>query len=365
MQNLLLLCGGKSAEHEISIRSCKNVFEATDKTKFAPHVVIITRNNILKYVKLNSQINNVISDNDLNEIDVLDVYLIQTDEGAFLKSEDKSVNIQLHIVFPVLHGPYGEDGKPQGMFEMLDIPYVGCGVTASSIAMDKEYTKALLKSYGIPIGDYFVVRSKKEAPTYEESVSKLNSPVLFVKPANLGSAVGVYKVTNENEYDDAITNAFQFDHKIIIEKAIKAKEIECAVLGNYWGELKSSCGELKPNQDFYSYDAKYIDENGADVIIPAPIDNIYMEQILNYAKKIFRVLGCTGLSRIDFFLCENGDIFLIEVNTIPGFTSISMYPMLCAHIGISYRELITTLIELGIESYNRNKTLKIKPEHEY
>lgn len=316
-----IIFGGKSAEHEVSVRSAENVIEAIDKDKYEPVLIKIEKSG--KWL-----LNN---------------------ESRFPSSE------LIDVAFPILHGPFGEDGTVQGLLKLAGIPFIGSGVLGSAVGMDKDVMKRLLRDAGIPIAK-FVVAKEKEVPNYKDIVESLGSP-FFIKPANMGSSVGVSKVTEESEVARAVENAFQYDRKILIEENIQGREIECSVLGN--DEPRASIpGEIIPSHDFYSYEAKYIDENGAKLEIPAKLSSELVEKVRELAIKTFRTLECEGLGRVDFFLKPNGEVQVNEINTIPGFTSISMYPKMWEASGISYTELIDRLIQLALERFEKEQKLK-------
>ena len=311
-----ILFGGKSAEHEISLSSAKNVFDAIDKTKFDPMLIMIDKAGKWK---------------------VTDVFMFD-------------------VIFPILHGPFGEDGTIQGFLKLVNIPYVGPGVLGSAVGMDKDVMKRLFRDAGIPIGKFLSMKSHEKPLSFAEVEAALGSP-FFIKPANMGSSVGISKVRNETEYAAAVKEAFQYDTKIVIEEFIPGPEIECAVLGNE--DLAASLpGEIIPAHDFYSYDAKYLDEKGASLQIPVKLDEDTTKRIQELAVKVFQTLCCEGLSRVDFFLKENGEIIVNEINTMPGFTKISMYPKMWEASGISYTDLITRLIELAISRFEKERELK-------
>jgi len=311
-----ILYGGKSAEHEISLLSAKNIYDAIDRTKFEPVLVKIEKSG---------------------KWQMTDVF-------------------QFDVIFPMLHGPYGEDGTIQGFLKLADIPFVGPGVLGSAVGMDKDIMKRLFRDAGIPIGKFLTVKSHEKPMSFAETEAALGSP-FFIKPVNMGSSVGISKVRNEAEYIAAVKEAFQYDTKIIIEEFIPGREIECAVLGNE-EPAASLPGEIIPSHDFYSYDAKYLDEKGASLQIPAKLDDGTIKRIQELAVKVFQVLCCEGLSRVDFFLKANGEIIVNEINTMPGFTKISMYPKMWEICGVSYTELITRLIELAISRFKKERELK-------
>ncbi|MDR2964407.1 MAG: D-alanine--D-alanine ligase [Treponema sp.] len=321
-----ILFGGKSAEHEISLLSAKNVYDAMDKTRFDPVMIKIDKNG---------------------------KWELDNDQMLLLNSDKLS---PFDVIFPILHGPFGEDGTIQGFLKLANIPFVGSGVLGSAVGMDKDVMKRLLRDAGIPIGKFLTLKSHEPVPSFAEIKSALGAPV-FVKPANMGSSVGISKVTEEPEFAAAVKDAFQYDTKIIMEEFIPGREIECAVLGNE-DPIASIPGEIIPSHDFYSYDAKYIDEKGAALEIPAKLDKETTKRIQEISVKVFQVLSCEGLSRVDFFLKDNGELIVNEINTIPGFTKISMYPKMWEASGISYTELITRLIELAIARHEKERLLK-------
>lgn len=352
-----ILFGGKSAEHEVSLQSAKNVADAIDKNKYEVSLIGIDKSgrwllpNQSQFL-LNESNPKLIKLNNENEQSVT---LIPQSGGELTNLTDVESRTSIDVVFPILHGPFGEDGTVQGLLKLANIPFVGASVLGSAIGMDKDVMKRLLRDAGIPVAKFLVF--KKGGAVDFETVSKELGLPLFIKPANLGSSVGVSKVKNKEEFDKAITDAFQYDTKILIEETIVGREIECSVLGNQ-DPIASVPGEILPSHEFYSYEAKYIDENGAALKIPADISEKEKEQIQELAIKTFKTLECEGLGRVDFFLKESGELVVIEINTIPGFTKISMYPQLWEASGISYTELIDRLLQLAIERFDREQGLK-------
>lgn len=321
---IALLFGGKTAEHEISLMSAQNVANAIDKNKYNIVSVKIDKNG--KWLDL----------------------------GSF----DDYKNQKIDAVFPILHGPYGEDGTAQGFLKLAGIPFVGPSVLGSAVGFDKDVQKRLLNEEGIPNTPFITIRQGDKISF--SNIKKVLKLPMIVKPANSGSSIGISKVENETDFNNAIKEAFKFDTKIIVEKFIEDKrEIECAVLGNEDSKA-SICGEVITNKkhSFYSYEAKYIDEKGARLEIPAKIPKSVQDKIQKLAVRAFKALECEGLSRVDFFLLKNGKILLNEINTIPGFTNISMYPRLWQESGVSYGELIDKLIELAIERFEREQKLQ-------
>ena len=332
MIKLGIVYGGVSTEHDISVMSAKSVIENLDKEKYEIHEIYIN-----KYGKWYEVI-----DDEKEEIYTL-IWTLK----------------KLDVVFPVLHGLGGEDGTIQGMLEMLQVPYVGCKVLASSVGMDKVYTKIIFEKAGIPEAPYVYIKKKengyiivnenfKEEEFKVESITKkLNYP-MFVKPSNSGSSVGVKKATNNEELKMAIENAGQYDNKILIEQGINAREVECAILDGT--EVRASTvGEIISAEEFYSFDAKYnIPES--KTIIPADISKEQIEQIQKLAIRAFKAIDGSGLARVDFFIeKDTNKIYINEINTMPGFTKISMYPKLFEAVGIKYSELLDKLIANAIK----------------
>jgi len=351
-----VLFGGKSAEHEVSLQSAKNVIDALDKKRY--EIVPIGIDKAGKWL-LSSASNYLLnSDNPklvrLNKSNK-EVSLVVQSSGMLTDTRRRTSYGKIDVVFPVLHGPYGEDGSIQGLLKLAGVPFVGAGVLGSAIGMDKDVMKRLLNEAGIPVAQFIVLHSN-ERYSFKKITDSLGLP-LFIKPANLGSSVGVYKVRNEKEFKSAVRNAFQYDSKILIEETIVGREIECSVLGNE-KPIASLPGEVIPKHDFYSYEAKYIDENGAALEIPARLDKKTIAKIRVAAIAAFKTLNCEGMARVDFFLKKNGMVLVNEINTIPGFTAISMYPKLWEVSGISYSDLLDRLIQLAIERFAREQKLK-------
>jgi len=351
-----VIFGGKSAEHEVSLRSAGNVIAALDKEKY--EVVPIGIDKVGKWVLREATARLLKGDNS-NPVELdassKQVSLIVQSAGALVDIHSHEHYGKLDVIFPVLHGPYGEDGSVQGLLKLASVPFVGAGVLGSAIGMDKDVTKRLLREAGIPVAK-FVTIGFGEVCTYKKIIATLGLPV-FVKPANLGSSVGISKVKNKSEFERAVKEAFEYDTKVIIEEAINGREIECSVLGNE-NPIASLPGEVIPKHEFYSYTAKYIDEHGAALEIPARLSKEVVKKIQKTAIKTFKVLNCEGMGRVDFFLKKNGELLVNEINTIPGFTAISMYPKLWEASGMSYSELLDRLIALAIERFEREQKLK-------
>lgn len=273
--------------------------------------------------------------------------------GLYVNDE----RLDIDVVFPVMHGNAGEDGNLQGLLEMIEVPYVGCNTRASSVCMDKDMTKRLLKERGIQVADGVVYKShEKDEITYQDVKETLGLP-MFVKPVNQGSSVGVSKVVDESSFEAAVRIAFEYDSKIMIERGVEGREIEVSVLGN--SDLKISVpGEIVSNTEFYSYESKYIDDDGAMLQIPAELSDAQLKKIQAVAEATYRALDCEGMSRVDVFLTKEDEVIVNEVNTIPGFTSISMYPKLLEVSGVGYTELVGRLVELALERDEVQSQLK-------
>ena len=354
-----VLFGGKSAEHEVSLQSARNILDAIDRDKYEPVLIGIDKRGRWCL----NEASQFLLTGDTPGLTKLNAAL---GEVALVPGEDRHQLMpraggdslgQIDVVFPVLHGPMGEDGTVQGMLKLANIPFVGPGVLGSAIGMDKDVAKRLLRDAGIPIPRFRAwTKSDSEGMTFERASKELGTPV-FVKPANMGSSVGVMKANDAAGFDAAVLEAFSFDTKIVVEEAIVGRELECAVLGNDDPQA-SVAGEVKPTHEFYDYEAKYVDEHGAVLEIPASVGRKLQEEIQLLAIRTFRALTCEGMARVDFFLRGERELLVSEINTIPGFTRISMYPKLWEASGVTYAELIDRLIQLALERFGREQRLR-------
>ncbi|QDY43081.1 D-alanine--D-alanine ligase [Candidatus Pantoea soli] len=358
-QRVGIVFGGKSAEHEVSLQSAKNILEAIDRTKYEVTLLGIDKQgewhlNDASGFLLNAENPAMIALNRSGE----NVALVPGSASQQLISRQQAQPLsQLDVIFPIVHGTLGEDGSLQGLLRMANLPFVGSDVLGSAVSMDKDVTKRLLRDAGLKVAPWLSITQAQRASLDAQAlVTRFGLP-LFVKPANQGSSVGVSKVDKLADLEAALDLAFTFDRKVLIEQGIKGREIECAVLGNDEPEA-SPCGEVVVHDAFYSYDTKYISESGAEVVVPAAIDAQASEAIRAVAIKAFKALECFGMARVDVFLTENGEIIVNEVNTLPGFTNISMYPKLWQAAGLSYSALITRLIELAQQRHQQNRQLK-------
>jgi D-alanine-D-alanine ligase len=356
--------GGRSAEHEVSLQSAKNVLEALDRGKYEPVLIGIDREGRWH---LDEQTKLLFDQaRPLPNLAVggeREVALVARGEQSRLMDLAAGRELgRLDVVFPVLHGPFGEDGSVQGLCRLANLPCVGAGILGSAVGMDKDVMKRLLRDAGIPVARFLVLTlGKGEAADYAAAVSALGSPV-FVKPANLGSSVGISRAGSTAEYARALATGFTYDTKVIVEETVVGREIECAVLGNE-EPAASIPGEVVTGggHSFYDYDAKYTDEHGAQLLIPAPLDAVTAERVRAMAVRAFTVLCCEGMARVDMFLRENGEVLVNEINTIPGFTKISMYPKLWEATGIAYRDLVDRLISLAMQRHHAERALKTTP----
>lgn len=337
-QTVLLLFGGESSEHDVSISSARNVYAALDDTKYEVFLGYIDRGG--KWWLLERLDGSISTQGKAQILPVLgSESFVTLPAGKLLKPD---------VILPILHGKNGEDGTVQGLAQLLHIPIVGCDLTASALCMDKIATKEIARANGVEIVPYETHRAGMPLPDFNRLSMKLGSP-FFVKPARAGSSVGVSKVYSEEELLRAVQLAHEEDEMILIEAGVSAREIEVAILGNPPHHKASIAGEIKPEGEFYSYDSKYGTGSTSELLIPAPLEEDIAEHIRRTALAVYERMECKGLSRVDFFLQDDGKVYFNEINTIPGFTNISMYAKLWRHEGISYSQLIEHLLSLALE----------------
>jgi D-alanine-D-alanine ligase len=375
-----IIFGGKSMEHEISLMSATSVINAIDKEKF--EIVPIGINKEGQWVKYNgpieliesgkwedfARIENAKKEMNSMELKASDNSLksgkevkpeVKQEAKAVLGYKGRSLLDEIDVVFPVLHGPFGEDGTIQGLFEMINIPYAGCGVLASSLAMDKALSKEIFARAGLPICKHLLVFKEEINENLESVIERIQKELtfpLFIKPSNMGSSVGISKVDkNEDESKTlqdlrkALIEAVKHDRRILVEEGISARELEVGIIGNYKAEA-SVVGEIIPSKEFYDYEAKYFDGGKSKMSIPADIPEQVAKEIRELAIKAYKAIDGSGFARIDFFLDKNnGKIYINEINTIPGFTKFSMFPSLWQNTGVAYKEAIERIIGLAIE----------------
>ncbi len=345
---IAILYGGRSVEHGVSINSAKNIFEYIDKEKYEPYPIGIS--------KKGTWFLTTVVDKEIENGKPLTL-LLNPEQPLFATEDGKK--LQFDVVFPVLHGTDGEDGSIQGLLKAMELPLVGTGVLGSSMSMSKLITKRLLKEAGIPVTKFIAATFDEKAKLTFSNLEKEFGLPFMVKAASLGSSVGVSKVKNEVEFKTAMEDAFRYDNGVLIEEYVKGREIECAILGNS-PPAASLPGEIiiSSKYEFYTFDAKYVDGDAVKIAVPAQLPAAIAEEIRELSIKTYQALHCEDFSRIDLFLSDSGKVYVNEINTIPGFTNSSMYPMMWKERGISFTELITKLIELSLERFDRSKRIE-------
>lgn len=350
--NVFVLCGGKSVEHDVSLESAKAIINSMDKDKYNAYPVYISNEGIWNV--LDGPVEKIEKSDDLRQNSNKNISQSMAEFLEVLGSYDDV------IIFPALHGPNGEDGTVQGLFELLDVPYVGCGVLSSAVAMDKIVARDLFKESGIPQTKYYGFNKHEWNNNKEEICDTIEKDLgynLYIKPANSGSSVGINRATNRGELIDAINYALNYDHKIIVEKELIAREMQISVIGNNEPRV-SLPGEYIAENQFLDYETKYHSDT-TEPVLPARLDDKTTKKVMELAKKSYKVLNCKGLARIDIFVDENNDAFVNEANTLPGFTPISMTPLIWETTdGITYPDLIEILINYGLERYKENKEIQ-------
>lgn len=370
--NIALIYGGRSGEHEISLISAASIARGIDK-KNTVTLIGITKDGTW-FLQNESEYNRICKDKDaslkIEESDENKIYVVPGGKSKAFRTKNGSLDID--VVFPALHGTYGEDGTIQGLLDMADIPYIGCSTMASALTMDKEKTKQILKSSEIPVVPYICIKrcdlnnSQRYDEIFQRCIDELGFP-LFIKPCCAGSSNGANKAENAKEFSFYLMEAFTWDDKVLVEKSINAREIECSVTGNST-TANPNCeaetvrayipGEILPTHTFYDFDAKYNDPDGAKLLIPADISTDLIETVRSTAVRAYKALDCSGLSRIDFFIDrDTGELYLNEINTLPGFTSISMFPKMCEKAGLKFAELINLLIEEALLRHKAKSSL--------
>lgn len=366
-----ILFGGKSAEHEISILSAKNIAKELDPALYETVLIWVNKQgkwHLSQQSKsLSASAAPELSDSSAKQNDSLDVnqlgpqlLFVPGESSNQIQVLSSSIDLgSLDVVIPVIHGPYGEDGAVQGLLKLANIPFVGASVLGSAVGMDKDVMKRLLRDAGIKTAKFKAfTRGQKQQINYEQLQAELGVP-MYVKPANLGSSVGISKVKNQAQLQQAIELAFKYDRKIVIEQNIVGRELECALLGNedVQASLPGELLSVSDQHEFYSYDAKYLDENGAAVAIPANLSQDQIKKIQTEAIKAYKVLNCEGLARVDMFFTDKDEVIINEINTLPGFTNVSMFPKLWQVSGKSYSELLAELINLAIQRHQEEAEL--------
>jgi D-alanine-D-alanine ligase len=352
--NLGLIFGGRSGEHEVSLQSAKSIAAAVNREKYILYLIAIDKSgnwylaDPLSYLENEDDPKNIRLK--IKAEQQIALVPVNNSNQIIRLSDGKNLG-KLDVAFPIVHGTFGEDGSMQGYFDILNLPCVGANVLGSAVGMDKLVAKKLLIQENIAVADSFTADKETHIDLKVKEIAEAFKFPVFVKPACSGSSVGVYKAHNPSELKDSIEKALKYDSRVLIEKAIIGREIECAVLGN--DQLISSIpGEIIPTHSFYSYEAKYIDANGARLEMPAKISEETAKRVKEMAEKAYKALTCSGMARVDMFLTEDGKLYLNEINTLPGFTKISMYPKLMDISGIPYPELIDRLVDLAIDQHS-------------
>jgi D-alanine-D-alanine ligase len=363
MMRLGIVCGGRSGEHEVSLRSACGIYGAVDRRRFDPVLLAIDKQGRWRAGSLEAL---VLDGHDPARIRLapgaLEVVPVGREDRLVLLAEHGlAEQAALDVAFPIVHGTDGEDGALQGWLRLMGVPFVGTDVLGSAIGMDKDIMKRLLARAGAPIPRFRTLRRGGDFQSAWEAAERELGLPLFVKPASLGSSVGISRVNDRRGFETAVEEAFRYDIKVMIEEAVPGRELECSVLGNRDGAERpqaSRVGEIRPRHAFYSYAAKYLDDHGADLLVPAPIDIATEARVQELALRVFHLLEADGLARVDFFLVEDGRLIVNEINTLPGFTPISMYPKLWEATGLAYTDLVTRLVDLALEKHRQRKALK-------
>jgi len=348
-KKVAILFGGRSVEHGVSVNSARNIFEFIDKSRFEPVPIGITKAG--QWFLTNGVTR------DIGQGKALGLMLDAQNPGFLLLSSGDRFKVDL--IFPVLHGTDGEDGSIQGLIRAMDIPMVGTGVLGSSISMNKILSKQLLRAAGLPVTDFVAFRhEEKETLDFNAIKAAVGLPFM-VKSASLGSSVGVNKVSDETAFRKAVEDSFRYDDEILIESFVKGREVECAILGNTPPEATMP-GEvvISDKYDFYTFDAKYVDPEAVRIDVPARLDTGTAEKVREICLRAYRVLHCEDFARVDLFVTDDGRMYINEINTIPGFTNASMYPMMWKERGVDFTQLITRLLDLAQERYDRGKRIE-------
>jgi len=351
--HIALFAGGRSAEHDVSLVSARNIFLSLDKNRYTISIVGIDRDGSWRFVDpetVDASSAGIAIDRSRPRVRIVPGERTLSD-GVRTVSPD--------VAFPVLHGPFGEDGSIQGLFKHLDLPFVGASVTGSAVGMDKDVMKRLLRDAGIPIARFRTL-TRQDLVSFREISAELGTP-LFVKPVNMGSSIGVGRAETADEFDAAVEEAFRFDTRIIVEESINGREIECSVLGNEAPEA-SLPGEIISDGSFYSYSSKYASSSVSQTIVPADLSDDTTEKIRKLSIKAYQTLNCEGMARVDSFLTQDGTVYINEINTLPGFTSISMYPVMWEKSGLAQTRLLDRLIELALSRHEEEKRISTQTE---
>lgn len=351
-----VLCGARSTEHEVSLVSAYNIVNAIDRDKYDVFVVGIAKDGTWRQYSPDNFADNAaegVGRVKLSDSPVSGRLAIRQSSREFFDIDNNKVAFECDVVFPAVLGNYAEDGTMQGLLRMMDVPFTTADTLGSAVGMDKDVAYRLLRDAKIPVAKFVTLRKQFTPPTYAELRAQVESDTIFIKPANAGSSVGVSRATDQASLDQALSLAFAYDVKVVAQAAITGREIEISVTGNI-GDMKTSVtGEItaKDPSDFYSYENKYINSSNVNLIAPADLSDDLYRQISTTAIQVCEVLECEGFGRVDFFVDQHSQVFVNEINTMPGFTAISMFPKLWEKSGVSYPELVNWLLELAVERY--------------
>lgn len=358
-----VLCGAKSKEHEVSLVSAYNIVNSMDESKYEVFIVGISKDGIWRQYNKNDFVENIIGgvgDVKLSSNPISGRLAVTQSSNKFYDIENNKVAFECDVIFPAVLGDYAEDGTMQGLIRMMGVPFTTSDTLGSAVAMDKDVSYRLMREAGIPVADFFVLRKEDHITPYNEVIKKVGNDVFFVKPANAGSSVGVSKVETEEEYYRALEDAFKYDYKVIIQSRVIGREIEVAVIGNIGSQRTSDVSGEIVSDGFYSYETKYINANKVKLNIPADVNSETLSKIKSLAIDVCRVHECDGFARVDFFVSDE-DVYVIEINTMPGFTKYSMFPALWSESGVNVSEQVDLLIELAIKRY-QDKILNISTD---
>lgn len=356
-QRVAVLCGARSTEHEVSLVSAYNIVKAIDKSKYDVFVVGITKEGDWYQYDIDSFAVNAeqgVGAVKLSDTPISGRLAVRQSSHCFYDIDNNLVAFECDIVFPAVLGSYAEDGTMQGLLRMMDIPFTTADVLGSSVGMDKDVSYRLMRDAGIPIAKFITLRKHNARPLFSDLSLELSSDSIFIKPANAGSSVGVSRASDQKELEAALDIAFLYDTKVIAQAAVKGREIEISVAGNFGDQKTSLTGEIieKDPGAFYSYEDKYINVSNVELIAPAKITETVQSRIKKTAVHVCEVLECEGFSRVDFFVDKDENIYVNEINTMPGFTLSSMFPRLWGVSGVEYPQLVDWLIQLAVERYN-------------
>lgn len=356
-----VLCGGRSGEHEVSLRSAHGIYHALDRERFEPLLVAISKDGEWHTGTAETLLRDADDPARIHLNPEAPAVLPAHRHGAFvlLQHDGRAPGTTLDAILPIIHGTDGEDGALQGLLRLFDVPFVGADVLGSAVSMDKDVMKRLLTLADLPVTRFATLHDEEAALGRFAGLAAEYGLPLYVKPAVLGSSVGVNRVENEDEYTAAVRQAFAYGEKILVEQAVPGREVEVSVLGSRYSRrfrpAASRVGEIRPRHAFYSYSAKYLDPEGAELIVPADLPPGVEERVQEVALRAFDTLECEDMARVDCFVREGGGVVVNELNTLPGFTPISMYPKLWEASGLSYSELLTRLVELALERHERRR----------